>query len=356
MKSNRHAFTLIELLVVVAIVGVLIALLLPSVQAAREAARRAQCTNSLKQIGISLHNYHDTVGAFPSGGESTSYLTTPPSTQFVDGASTFTRLLPYIDQNTVFAAYNFSFPYNDLRGVNYTACGMRLAIYVCPSSPNGGGQLSGVPDPAAAGARFGRTDYGPTIGTDIAPDGIAANSATPATPRRNPATHQPGLLNQGMTPIALARDGLSNTIAIGEDAGRDDTYISPYTEDFVGRSATGALVTRPLANLPLWLLPGGQRRFWRWAEADSAFNVSGQPNNKVRPDHEAVPYETPPGRLNTAGSQSGANDELFAFHPGGVNILMGDGSVRFLKDTVALQTLRALVTRAGGEVLSADAY
>jgi len=150
-----------------------------------------------------------------------------------------------------------------------------------------------------------------------------------------------------MTPIARVTDGLSNTIAIGEDAGRDDYCISPYLESYKG-------VQFP--NSPQPNIPARQRRYWRWAEADNAFGVSGAPNNKFRPDREQTPYETPPGALRTAGNNTGANDELFSFHPGGVNVLMGDGSVRFIKDTINPVTPRALVTRAGGEVISADQY
>src|SRR5262249_19238726 len=103
----------------------------------------------------------------------------------------------------------------------------------------------------------------------------------------------------------------------------------------------------PAGGMAIW------RRCWRWAEADSSFGVSGQPNNKYRPDHELAAWtETPP--FIPPGNQAGHNDELSSFHPGGVNVLMGDGSVRFLKDTVNIVTLRGLVTPKGGEVLSAD--
>jgi prepilin-type N-terminal cleavage/methylation domain-containing protein/prepilin-type processing-associated H-X9-DG protein len=337
----RRAFTLIELLVVIAIIAVLIALLLPAVQAAREAARRMQCSNNLKQVGLALHNYESAAGAFPPGGESTSYAISPPATQFVDGAATFVRILPFVEQGAVAAAYNFAFEYNDMRGMNYTAGAVRVAVYACPSSPNSGA-YNGVPDPQASGARFGRGDYGPTVYTDIDPAGRpqAAFSGT-ATPYRNRLGRADGMLAAGMTTHAQVTDGLSNTILVGEDAGRDDYCVSPYPESYVGPTA---------ANLPRPFIPTGQRRFWRWTDVDAAFGVSGRPNNLTRPDRETSPYADPT-TARTAGSNAGAGDELFSYHSSQVNVLMGDGSVRAIKDSINVVTLRALVTRSGGEVV-----
>jgi prepilin-type N-terminal cleavage/methylation domain-containing protein len=361
-RTARTGFTLIELLVVIAIIALLLALLLPAVQAAREAARRAQCTNNLKQMGLALHNYLSAVGAFPPAGESTYYGTgaTYPETQFVDGSySALARLLPYMEGADAYNGINFSLDYNDLSGANFTACSTVFTAFLCPSAdrkPAGGRDAVDPADPAATAANlgYGVQDYGATCYTDIDPQGQPGGpGSSPSAPYRNKASRADGMLKQGMTGIAEVRDGTSNTIAIAEDAGRDARFQSPYLEtDKVGSTPRGDAYT--VSFTPPRNVPAGQRRYWRWADADGSFGVSTQPNNKATPMRTSGFYLPPDATIE--GNNCGANDEAYGYHTGGIEALFGDGSVRFVKESINVVTWRALITPGGGETVSADQF
>ncbi|MGO9600353.1 MAG: DUF1559 domain-containing protein [Isosphaeraceae bacterium] len=383
----RRGFTLIELLVVIAIIAILASLLLPAVQTAREAARRAQCVNNLKQIGLACHNYESAFRAFPPSGEGTQFqglmankndpgglvpagtYLAKGATCFADGAGVYVRLLAFYEQGAKFNAYNFSLPYNVSTGDNFTASSSSMNVLLCPSAdrvPQGVGQDSLDPSDALTtqyGHGYGFDDYGATCYTDIDPlgqvggDGTIGTVAYPATPYRNKSSRAEGLLGRGMTKVGAVVDGLSNTIMFGEDAGRDARFQSPYTEGYAYQDTGGANQPPPYTTwTAVTVLPADGlaefRRYWRWAEADTSFGVSGKPNNGYTPDHATS--EWPAAAMSFAGNNASANDELFSYHRGGVNVVMGDGTVRFLGENVNVVVLRALVTRNGKEVINDD--
>jgi prepilin-type N-terminal cleavage/methylation domain-containing protein/prepilin-type processing-associated H-X9-DG protein len=393
--SIRRGFTLIELLVVIAIIAVLAALLLPAVQSAREAARRSQCSNNLRQMGIALHAHHESKQRFPSGGEGTDYnipasgdpmgAAIKPNT-IMDVASVFTYLLPWIEGGDLARAIvNPDVPYNDPvnvlgknlgTGTNIDPFKTPVKLFLCPSNPV-------RPSSGLDQAGYGYTDYGATVYTDIDPatggrrqgtsfatsarvDGGLHASVLGSTLLVNDGTGTPlanlpakGTSGNGMykspgTSAGDIGDGLSVTIAIAEDAGRTEMMAGAYV-DPIDSIATA----------------GTHRHFHRWAEPDNGFGVSGNPLSwadkatgavqagvpVVGINNNAFPIGGPGGYYGgfdlttglcgwaTADGQCGPNDEIFSFHSGGANVLFMDGHVAFLRETIPTPILRRLVSR-----------
>ncbi|WP_165246118.1 DUF1559 domain-containing protein [Paludisphaera soli] len=366
-RLPRRAFTLIELLVVIAIIAVLIALLLPAVQAAREAARRAQCTNNLKQIGLALHNYHEVNGVFPM---STTSAQPAPNGRCRNGLfSWHASILPQLDQQPMFNAVNFwvgnaddcSNPdvvmYAATIGANHpngTVARTAIAAYLCPSEAYqpaetmGGsrpapqsysGNVGWTPDTSgpAAGARMGR--HNGFIGLDD-PVGKAAWHVGPIR-------------------AAAVSDGLSNTVAVAERrlprATDPNDVEAMYGEPEPTRSycAGGSGSSRTLHAWqrycgsvsfpdPAWTVYSGRAWISGWGHAGGTY-MQVMPIN-ARSCH-IYGGESDGNILITPGS----------LHHGGLNALFGDGSVRFLKEKIALPVWWALGTRDGGEVVGGDA-
>ncbi|HEY8503192.1 MAG TPA: DUF1559 domain-containing protein [Gemmataceae bacterium] len=317
--KRSHGFTLIELLVVIAIIAILIGLLLPAVQKVREAAARMKCSNNLKQIGLALHNFHDTRGHLPAWGFDLDPA--PPDNPYgaqTQGHGALGLILPYLEQDNVIrlAREDRSVidPLNLPPPLGTCLAGPTpIKVYQCPSAPEREAdyapyfsQFFGTLPPII----LGYTDYAVVRGIS---GGFAGNCCPAGTP-----SGETGAMGRkgGKTRLTDIADGTSNTLLVVEDAGRQTNYIR-------GRAVPGS-----------YLLNAG------WADYNTKVTVHGTSDD---------------GTVIEGGCcviNCNNNDEIYAFHSGGSLALFGDGGVRFLRENVPPAVVAALISRSGGEVVT----
>jgi prepilin-type N-terminal cleavage/methylation domain-containing protein/prepilin-type processing-associated H-X9-DG protein len=369
---RRRGFTLIELLVVIAIIAVLIALLLPAVQAAREAARRAQCVNNMKQIGLALHNYHNINDCFPPAalGLFTNGNTPNGTLNNNWSASAHARLLANLEQQALFNSMNWSVGViNDAYGAaaNATVSITRLTTFLCPSdtwpSWNAGSATAPVTNFTATG-----NSYFANLGSTL--EFAGQQSGGPP----NGMFQYVGTLGNGRIGTRDVRDGLTNTIAFGEwriGSGNTNQVTVPSDVVFLGSLPAGTARNNGSLNFPnptlvngfpAWLnqckaaLPTARTGHTTHLGQTWAFGLNFDTmGNTVLPPNPKFP-----NCINSSVSSNGIeNPGMFGLasrHPSGCNVLLGDGSVRFLKDSTANTVIWALGSIAQGEVIDASSF
>jgi prepilin-type N-terminal cleavage/methylation domain-containing protein/prepilin-type processing-associated H-X9-DG protein len=341
-KSIQRGFTLIELLVVIAIIGVLIALLLPAVQMAREAARRSQCVNNLKQIGLAAQNYASAFNSLPLGHSIERRTGLSPNYR-LHGWSVQARLLPYIEQENKYGSLNFDV-HQDQPNVNATAKAIRINTFVCPSDPRADDPR--IPTGVTA---YGNVNYGANRGVWFVWDGFLLG-------RKNDA---PFSVNYGAK-FGHITDGLSKTIFFAENKVRQ-----PFIRGCTGMiyqpnsATTEPSIDASPADVPFYFnCAGGSIRIehnhteWNTGEVHHSGFTFAWPPNMISPgvaEGISVPDTDLVAVRELDGGPTYAAVTSRSYHPGGVNICLGDGSVQFISNNIDRRVWRAMGTMSGGE-------
>jgi prepilin-type N-terminal cleavage/methylation domain-containing protein/prepilin-type processing-associated H-X9-DG protein len=402
-SRTRRGFTLIELLVVIAIIAVLIALLLPAVQSAREAARRIQCTNNLKQLGLAMHNYHSASNSFPSGiifNTSVNGCSSPAYGEGCQATSWFCLVFPYMEQGNMGNSFNFTVgaegqgsPVVQGTMINSTVYQTVVSSMQCPSDEQHqwstgamaaafGAPVSalGIPDfkysKGNYGVHWGNIDTGQGVFKDLI---TRSGGTVPVSAALQPAF---GLNSSGTGPstvsVASMTDGTSNTVLMGEilQGADDDIRGIPWLAT-IGGTATVMSRFAPNGNTDYFKTMAGTPQCpWCAAalaavSADGSLGAGSDNMDNLVGFYDSGPGTSPaslfPGSL--CNSQPGKNLGCFVAgyegqtyvasrsrHPGGVNTLFSDGSVKFVKNTINGWIWVGLGSIAGGEVISADQF
>jgi len=380
-RRQPSGFTLIELLVVIAIIAVLIGLLLPAVQAAREAARRIQCVNNLKQIGIGLHNYHSASGSFPPGRMKPylgNFSGSPTDPCYKGGISVHMHLAPYMEGTNLFNSFNFALgrfrvppsgspncPYN------LTANNVKLTVFMCPSDPDP--NLTATSSVGTGNLSI--CSYRYNIGATICESSAWADSG---------ATQDPWTTNcladingprggmfkeEGVTTVATMTDGTSNTGAFAERAigdlngaviGMFDVLKAPDSSP-AGRtpnlttdiSLSNCIATNRVDGT---VYTGHDSSYGIDFGAALYSSLQVTMYNHLLPPIGSQLHDCNSGQSYIDSPNESGITSAGSRHPGGANVLFADGSVKFVKSTTARNVWQALGTAAGGEVVSADQY
>ncbi|MCI0700785.1 MAG: DUF1559 domain-containing protein [Planctomycetia bacterium] len=353
MSRLRFAFSLVELLVVIAIIAILIGLLLPAVQKVRESATRMSCTNNLKQLGLAMHNHHDSTGRLPGG--------IIVNGDIQDGWGTgFTELLPYLEQQNLRNIYRFDLPW--FEPANAQAIGTGVKVFYCPANRSAGGidlapiaiQWNCYLPPFAAG-----TDYafckGANAGLSLEPAKVPASVRGPF----GIAVRDGEGTVTGTIRITDVSDGTSSTFSIGESAGGTQKF--PIRDlNNTGRTVTDPFTGQPALLEQCWGATGFGDRSHPWYGSSLAVTAQfGMPPDAFDEALNRSPgtpsiYDTDASGFNRSGRLLVSG--FRSVHTGGANFVLCDGSVRWVQDSINPPTYRALSTFAGGEVIAGDAW